>query len=232
MSRATSPCSAPRIEGDVAAIRVADNQRVAAGRAADRAGFRAVARPAGAGGGEPRRGRRGDRHQPPAGPAAAGADRGGRGAARTGAGRAGARRRRCPPRPGSWSGRAGPSRQAADRATSEIRKADAGVGAAAAQKSAAEQQLDVLQAGWCRQQARQQTRPRRSPRLAREQPRLHRHPRAVRRHRRQPRGAARPARRTGHAADRRGAAARAALRQSPISRRRSCRACSPGSRCG
>jgi membrane fusion protein (multidrug efflux system) len=46
------------------------------------------------------------------------------------------------------------SRQAADRATSEIRKAEGGVAAAAAQLAVARQQLDVLQAGVAQQEAR------------------------------------------------------------------------------
>ncbi len=57
-------------------------------------------------------------------------------------------------RAGELVGSGWTSRQAADRATAEIRKADAGVGAAAAQLSAARQQLDVLQAGLAQQEAR------------------------------------------------------------------------------
>ena len=214
----------PRIEGDVAAIKVADNQRVHAGDpliVLDPADWRP---------GSPR--------PPPPPPRPL--PRWRRRSARSPSSRPRSTRRRRPssrrrpsrrgPAPmrrdrDRWWPAAGPRARPTTRRSPTARKADAAVAAAQAQKAAAEQQLAVLQAQVIAGQGAPAER-RGGGAAGREQPRLHRDPRAVRRHRRQPRGRTGPACHARHPAHRGGAAAASSSTSSPTSRRPSFAACS------
>ena len=122
---------------------------------------------------------------------------------------------------GGWA-----SRQANDQAIADSRKANAAVAAAQAQKAAAEQQLAVLRAQVVAGQGATAERRRRSA-AGGEQPRLHRDPCAVRRHRRQPGRRTWPACYTGAASSSRSRHCVNSSTSSPTSRRRSFAACSP-----
>ena len=146
----------PRIEGDVTAIKVADNQRGACRRSPDRAGSGGLARPPrpghrrrrrghgrdrdGAAAGRPNSGPRSMRPRPPS--------------SRPRPSRRG--RPPMPPDPDRWWQAAGRRASPTTRRSPTQRKANAAVVATQAQKVAAEQQLAVLNAQVVQARARQQ----------------------------------------------------------------------------
>ncbi len=215
----------PRIEGDVAAIKVADNQRVRAGDpliVLDPADWRARLAQAAAAAAEATAAIETAKRQVAqqqatidAAQAAIAQAQAEQARATADAGRSGALMA------GGWA-----SRQANDQAIADSRKANAAVVAAQAQKAAAEQQLGVLNAQVMQATGAPAERGRRGA-ARREQPRLHCDPRAVRRHRRQPGCRTRPARHAGHAAHRGRAAARHISTSWRTSRRPNSVACSP-----
>ena len=142
-----------RIEGHVAAIRVADNQRVAAGDPLielDGALWRARLAEAGASLAEAQAAIGSNRQQVLQQKTQIDAAEAQVAQARAEQVRAAADARRT----GELVGSGWTSRQANDRAVSDIHKADALVAAATAQFAAARQQLDVLQAALAQQEAR------------------------------------------------------------------------------
>ncbi len=143
----------PRIEGHIAAIRVADNQRVQAGEALielDQRLWQARLAEAEASLAEAEAAiathrRQVEQQQAQIGAAEAQLDQ-----ARAEQVRAAADARRA----GDLVGSGWTSRQAAERAIADLRKADGAVAAAQAQLTVAQQQLDVLQAALRQQEAR------------------------------------------------------------------------------